>query len=117
MGKLSTHVLDTMHGTPAGGVAIELFGLSTGGRIRLIQAHTNADGRCDQPLLQGQALATGRYELVFHVGAYFKGIGVLLPDPSFLDQVTINFGVADPEQNYHVPLVVTPWSYSTYRGS
>lgn len=117
MGKLSTHVLDTMHGTPAQGVAIDLYALDGDSRNHILQAHTNADGRCDQPLLQGASLRAGRYELVFHVGEYFSGKGVALPDPSFLDQVTINFGVADAEQNYHVPLVVTPWSYSTYRGS
>lgn len=117
MGKLSTHVLDTTHGTPAKGVAIELYALQGSGRERILQARTNADGRCDEPLLQGPSLKRGRYELVFHVGEYFSGRGVPLPDPTFLDQVAINFGVADPAQNYHVPLVVTPWSYSTYRGS
>lgn len=117
MGKLSTHVLDTMHGIPASGVALELFALNGGQRDRLVQAQTNADGRCNEPLLQGRALVTGRYELVFHIGDYFKAKGVTLPDPAFLDQVTINFGVAHAQQNYHVPLVVTPWSYSTYRGS
>lgn len=117
MGKLSTHVLDTMHGTPAGGVTIDLYALDGAQRKHLAQVTTNADGRCDQPLLQDKTLVRGRYELVFHVGAYYQGKGVALPDPSFLDQVTINFGVADAAQNYHVPLVVTPWSYSTYRGS
>lgn len=117
MGKLSTHVLDTMHGTPAQGVRIELYAIDRDTRTRLKQTQTNADGRCDHPLLQGQELAKGRYELVFHIGQYFSGKGVALPNPPFLDQVTINFGVADPQQNYHVPLVVTPWSYSTYRGS
>lgn len=117
MGKLSTHVLDTMHGTPAQGVKLELYALRGSSRERILQTHTNADGRCDQPLLQGQALKTGRYELVFYVGDYFAAKNVALPEPSFLDQVTINFGIADAAQNYHVPLVVTPWSYSTYRGS
>jgi len=117
MGKLSTHVLDTMHGTPANGVAVELYAVQGTSRKRLVQTVTNADGRCDAPLLQGDSLQIGRYELVFHVSEYFAGKGATLPDPPFLDQVTINFGVADPQQNYHVPLVVTPWSYSTYRGS
>lgn len=117
MGKLSTHVLDTMHGTPAKDVAIELYAIQEAGRERLARVRSNADGRCDEPLLQGPSLRPGRYELVFHVGEYFAGKGVALPDPSFLDQVTIRFGVADAAQNYHVPLVVTPWSYSTYRGS
>ncbi|MDX3896070.1 hydroxyisourate hydrolase [Pusillimonas sp.] len=117
MGKLSTHVLDTMHGTPANGVAVELYAIQGTSRKRLVQTVTNADGRCDAPLLQGDSLQIGRYELVFHVGEYFAGKGAALSDPPFLDQVIINFGVADPQQNYHVPLVVTPWSYSTYRGS
>ena len=117
MGKLSTHVLDTMHGTPAAGVALELYALNGANRERLVRTQTNADGRCDEPLLQGSTLKPGRYELVFHVGDYFSGKQITLPDPPFLDQVTINFGVADASQNYHVPLVVTPWSYSTYRGS
>lgn len=117
MGKLSTHVLDTMQGVPAEGVAVELYAVQGARRKRLAQAITNADGRCSAPLLQGDSLQTGRYELVFHMGMYFAGKGVALSDPPFLDQVAIHFGVADPQQNYHVPLVVTPWSYSTYRGS
>jgi len=117
MGKLSTHVLDTMHGVPASGVAIDLYLHDGTTRTRLTQVKTNADGRCDEPLLQGQALVKGRYELVFHIAPYFAAKGVTLPDPPFLDQVSIMFGVADSGQNYHVPLVATPWSYSTYRGS
>ncbi|MDB5745912.1 MAG: uraH [Massilia sp.] len=117
MGKLSTHVLDTAHGRPAAGVAIELYALDAGSRTLLAQARTNAEGRCDAPLLEGDALQAGRYELVFAAGDYFAAQGVALPDPRFVDRVTIAFGVADPGQNYHVPLVVTPWSYSTYRGS
>ena len=117
MGKLSTHVLDTAHGRPAAGVAIELFVVEGEDRLRLAQARTNADGRCDAPLLEGDALRAGRYELVFAAGEYFVAQGVALPEPRFVDRVTIAFGVADPGQNYHVPLVVTPWSYSTYRGS
>ena len=117
MGKLSTHVLDTAHGRPAAGVAIELYAVDTGSRTLLAHAMTNADGRCDAPLLEGSSLAAGRYELVFAAGDYFAAQGVALPEPRFVDRVTISFGVADPAQNYHVPLVVTPWSYSTYRGS
>ncbi|MGX4641652.1 hydroxyisourate hydrolase [Massilia sp. SYSU DXS3249] len=117
MGKLSTHVLDTAHGRPAAGVVIELFAVEGEDRRRLVQARTNADGRCDTPLLEGDALRAGRYELVFAAGDYFAAQGVSLPEPRFVDRVTIAFGVADPGQNYHVPLVVTPWSYSTYRGS
>lgn len=117
MGKLSTHVLDTAHGRPAAGVAIELYLLTDTGRTLLKVDITNGDGRCDAPLLEGEALRSGRYELVFAAGDYFAAQGVDLPQPSFIDDVTIAFGVADPGQNYHVPLVVTPWSYSTYRGS
>ena len=117
MGKLSTHVLDTAHGRPAAGVAIELYAVEGNERRLLKRAATNADGRCDAPLLEGEALHAGRYELVFAAGDYFAAQGVALPEPRFVDRVTIAFGVADATQNYHVPLVVTPWSYSTYRGS
>ncbi|MFK3738104.1 hydroxyisourate hydrolase [Massilia sp. TN1-12] len=117
MGKLSTHVLDTAHGRPAAGVAVELFAVAGGSRTLLASTATNADGRCDRPLLEGDALQTGQYELVFAAGDYFAAQGVQLPSPRFVDRVTIAFGVADARQNYHVPLVVTPWSYSTYRGS
>jgi 5-hydroxyisourate hydrolase len=117
MGKLSTHVLDTAHGRPAAGVAIELYAIDGGGRTLLAQASTNADGRCDAPLLAGESMPAGRYELVFAAGDYFAAQGIALPEPRFVDRVTIAFGIADPAQNYHVPLVVTPWSWSTYRGS
>lgn len=117
MGKLSTHVLDTAHGRTAAGVAIELYAVHGGERTLLKTDATNRDGRCDAPLLEGEALQAGRYELVFAAGDYFAAQGVDLPQPRFLDRVTIAFGVADASQNYHVPLVVTPWSYSTYRGS
>ena len=117
MGKLSTHVLDTAHGRPAANVAIALYAIDGDKRTLLVQAATNPDGRCDAPLLEGDALQAGRYELVFAAGDYFAAQGVALPEPRFVDRVTIAFGVADPGQNYHVPLVVTPWSYSTYRGS
>lgn len=117
MGKLSTHVLDTAHGRPAAGVAVELYEM-TGEARRLVRRETtNADGRCNAPLLEGDALRAGRYELVFAAGDYFAAQGVALPEPRFIDRVSIAFGIADPAQNYHVPLVVTPWSYSTYRGS
>ncbi|HEX9171573.1 MAG TPA: hydroxyisourate hydrolase [Telluria sp.] len=117
MGKLSTHVLDTANGRPAAGVKVELYACSNSGRTLLKQETTNADGRCTSPLLEGEALRAGCYELVFGAGDYFAALGAALPEPRFLDRVTIAFGVADPSQNYHVPLVVTPWSYSTYRGS
>jgi 5-hydroxyisourate hydrolase len=117
MGKLSTHVLDTAHGRPAAGVRVELYAVGDGGRQLLASASTNADGRCAAPLLEGEALRQGRYELVFHAGDYFASQGVALPEPRFVDVITIAFGIADSMQNYHVPLVVSPWSYATYRGS
>lgn len=117
MGKLSTHVLDTANGRPAAGVRIELYALGSSGRTLLKRDTTNADGRCAGPLLEGESLHAGQYELVFFAGDYFAAQGAVLPEPRFIDRATIAFGVADPSQNYHVPLVVTPWSYSTYRGS
>lgn len=117
MGKLSTHVLDTAHGRPGAGLRVELYAVEAGGRRLLKRETTNADGRCAAPLLEGDALRAGRYELVFHAGDYFAAQGLALPEPRFIDVVTIAFGVADASQNYHVPLVLTPWSYSTYRGS
>ena len=117
-GRLSTHVLDTHGGTPAAGVAIELFELSAGGARALIaSAVTNRDGRTDAPLMAGQPLPIGRYELRFHVAAYFARLGTPQGDPPFLDVVPVEFAVAEPEGHYHVPLLVTPWSYATYRGS
>jgi 2-oxo-4-hydroxy-4-carboxy-5-ureidoimidazoline decarboxylase len=116
-GRLSTHVLDTHNGRPAGGVAIELSEISAAGVTRTIErATTNDDGRTDAPLMEGRPLPVGRYELRFAVGEYFARQTVLLPDPPFLDTVPVQFAVADPEGHYHVPLLVTPWSYTTYRG-
>ncbi|MCS6997235.1 MAG: hydroxyisourate hydrolase [Casimicrobiaceae bacterium] len=118
MGKLSTHVLDTMHGGPAAGVAIELYAIDESGAARLItRATTNADGRTDAPLLKDDAVRRGRYRLVFHVGEYFRARGVALPEPPFIDRVTVEFGIAEDGGSYHVPLVCSPWAYSTYRGS
>ena len=117
MGKLSTHVLDTAHGRPGAGVRLELYAIDSCGRTLLKTAHTNADGRCDGPLLEGEQLRPGQYELVFHTGDYFAAQGVEQPSPRFLDRIAIAFGIFDSSQNYHVPLVVTPWSYSTSRGS
>ena len=117
MGKLSTHVLDTAHGRPGAGVKVELYAIDAQGRTLLKTERTNDDGRCGAPLREGPQLQVGQYELVFHAGDYFAAQGVDLPSPRFLDRVTIAFGVSDPDQNYHVPLVMTPWSYSTYRGS
>jgi len=117
MGKLSTHVLDTAHGRPGAGVKVELYAMSADGRALIKTAVTNRDGRCDEPLLEGIFVQPGQYELVFHAGDYFAAQGVDLPSPRFLDRIAIAFGIADAAQNYHVPLVMTPWSYSTYRGS
>ena len=116
-GSLTTHVLDTAAGRPAAGVRIALFALPPGGRTPLGETVTNDDGRCDGPLLAGAAFGPGRYEIVFHVGAYFRGRGVALPDPAFLDEVPIRFGVAEAGAHYHVPLLISPFGYSTYRGS
>jgi 5-hydroxyisourate hydrolase len=117
MGKLTTHVLDTAQGCPGAGVLVELFRLNGAARTRLASMTTNADGRCNAPLLEGDAFETGRYELVFQAGAYFAASGVKLPDPAFVDEVVLRFGIADAGSHYHVPLLVSPWSYSTYRGS
>ena len=115
---LSTHVLDTMHGTPAAGMATELYEVQ-GSDAKLVKRFVlNADGRSpDGPLYADGALRAGRYRLVFDVAEYFRSKGVELPDPPFLDRVTLDFGIANPQQHYHVPLLATPWSYSTYRGS
>lgn len=117
MGKLSTHVLDIAQGKPGAGVSVELYAVEATQRTLLKSAVTNHDGRCDEPLLQGDEMRAGQYELVFAAGDYFSRQGVTLPEPRFIDRVIIAFGIADPNQNYHVPLVVSPWAYSTYRGS
>jgi 5-hydroxyisourate hydrolase len=117
MGKLSTHVLDTANGKPGAGVRVALYSLAGGSRTLVKEDVTNADGRCGTPLLEGDTMRPGQYELVFGAGDYFAAQGVDLPTPRFIDQVTIAFGIAHSDQNYHVPLVVSPWSYSTYRGS
>jgi 2-oxo-4-hydroxy-4-carboxy-5-ureidoimidazoline decarboxylase len=117
-GQLSTHVLDTYAGHPAAGVAIELCEIGAAGGARLLKRTvTNADGRTDQPLFTGTPIPIATYELRFAVGAYFAKQLVKLSDPPFLDLVPVRFAVAEPEGKYHVPLLVTPWSYSTYRGS
>lgn len=117
MGRLTTHVLDTMHGTPAGGVRIELFAINGEARRLVAWTTTNADGRTDRPLLAGEAFAAGRYELVFQVGDYFRGRGAALTEPPFLDEIPLRFAIAAADDHYHVPLLVSPWAYSTYRGS
>lgn len=115
-GRLSTHVLDTWSGRPAAGVAIELHELSGAGRL-VLSTRTNADGRTERPLIEGSPVPIGRYELRFALGDYFARCGASLPEPAFLDVVPVRFAVAEPETHYHVPLLASPWSYSTYRGS
>ncbi|AVP98509.1 hydroxyisourate hydrolase [Ahniella affigens] len=117
MAGLTTHILDTAHGRPAAGVRIRLFQLQADTRQLLTERTSNQDGRCDQPLLDANAIAVGQYELEFAIGDYFAGLGVTLPEPRFLDVVPIRFGIAQPTQHYHVPLLVSPFSFSTYRGS
>lgn len=117
MGHLSTHVLDTAHGCPASGMKVTLQ------RVDGAHAHTirslvlNDDGRADGPLLDAASMAVGRYRLLFEVAPYFRARGVALPEPAFIDTVQLDFGIADAAGHYHVPLLVSPWSYSTYRGS
>ncbi len=117
-GRLSTHVLDTQSGRPAAGVAVELVELSDLGASRVVtRTVTNADGRTDRPLIGGRPVPIGRYELTFSVGDYFAGRQVAMSDPPFLDRIPLRFSVSEPEGHLHVPLLVTPWSYATYRGS
>ncbi|MEY4766672.1 MAG: hydroxyisourate hydrolase [Pseudomonadota bacterium] len=123
-GYLTTHVLDTMHGTPAQGMKLELYvreatadGCADGRWLSLRSVITNADGRIDGPLLSGDDFKVGCYRLIFDVDGYFKAKGVALPQPAFLGKVPLDFGIANEADHYHVPLLVSPWSYSTYRGS
>jgi 5-hydroxyisourate hydrolase len=117
MGKLTTHILDTAHGRPGAGVAITLHRLDAGGRVLLAQRRSNHDGRCDAPLLENEAMQPGVYELDFAIGEYFAALGLDLPEPRFVDVVTLRFGISDAAAHYHVPLLASPYSYSTYRGS
>ena len=117
MGHLSTHVLDTANGCPAAGMGVCCCA-STAARSDIVKSLTlNEDGRADGPLLEGATLQPGRYRLVFSVAPYFRARGVGLPDPPFIDEVQLDFGIADASAHYHVPLLVSPWSYTTYRGS
>ena len=117
MGRLTTHVLDTARGTPGSGIEVRLYRAGPRGYEIVKSMVTNADGRGDAPLLEGAAMLAGRYRLVFGAAAYFRRIGTLLADPPLVDEVTLDFGIADVDAHYHVPLLFSPWSYSTYRGS
>jgi 5-hydroxyisourate hydrolase len=115
--RLSTHVLDTSRGQAAAGMTVELYRFEGAERIHCLTLRTNADGRTSEPLLSGDRIATGRYEIAFAAGDYFRSLGVALPDPPFLDEIVVRFGIADATANYHVPLLVSPYGYSTYRGT
>ena len=117
MGKLTTHVLDTSTGRPAGGMRIDFAIVEPNGPRLLSSVETNGDGRTDAPMLGSDAMRTGVYELTFYVADYYRAHAVALADPPFVDRVAVRFGVADAAANYHVPLLCSPWSYSTYRGS
>lgn len=117
MGRLTTHVLDTAKGQPGQGIAIDVFQLVDSERHHLSTVTTNSDGRCDSPILEGDAFTAGEYELVFHAGDYLRAQGVDAAEPRFLDVIPLRFGVADASQHYHVPLLLSPYGYSTYRGS
>ena len=116
MGRLTTHILDTALGRPAKGLKIELWSLGEGPSL-IKTVVTNQDGRVDQPLLDGEALKVGQYELRFHAGAYLKETGAPLSEPPFLDVIPLRFGIANKAEHYHVPLLLSPYGYSTYRGS
>ncbi len=117
MGRLTTHVLDTAHGCPGQGIAVHLWRIDGTDRTLVAESVTNDDGRCDGPVLEGSDFTVGIYELCFGAGAYFEVRGADLPEPKFLDDVVIRFGIASPDEHYHVPLLISPFSYSTYRGS
>jgi 5-hydroxyisourate hydrolase len=117
MGFLTTHVLDTMNGCPAAGMRVALYRIAGDAPQLLRELALDADGRAGGPLLEGEAFQVGRYRLAFEVGAYFRGRGAALPEPEFLDRVPLDFGIADAGSHYHVPLLASPWAYSTYRGS
>ena len=117
MARLSTHALDTARGVPARGLRIDLLRMEGDQKVLVKSVVTNADGRTDAPLLEGDEVRSGLYELAFHAGEYFAGSGMALPSPPFLDVIPIRFGIADAQANYHVPLLLSPYGYSTYRGS
>lgn len=117
MGRLTTHVLDAAHGCPGSAIKVELYRVE-GAQLELVASTlTNSDGRCDAPLLQGDDYRSGVYQLHFHAGDYYRARGVQLPQPAFLDVVVLRFGISAEQEHYHVPLLISPYSYSTYRGS
>lgn len=117
MGRLTTHVLDAAHGCPGSAIKVELYRVE-GQQLELVNtALTNSDGRVDAPLLQGEDYRTGVYQLQFSAGAYYRARGVQLPEPAFLEVVVLRFGIDEQQDHYHVPLLISPYSYSTYRGS
>lgn len=117
MGRVTTHVLDTANGRPGAGMKIEFSVFEGQGWKHLKTVTANKDGRTDEPLIEGVALKPGQYRIVFHVAEYFRAQGTKIPDPPFLDRVPLRFGIADAAAHYHVPLLCSPWGYSTYRGS
>jgi 5-hydroxyisourate hydrolase len=116
MGQLTTHVLDIRGGLPAAGVRIELFELTQAAPRLLVSTATGKDGRCPAPLIAGAEFRAGRYALTFYLADYFRDLGVELPDPAFIEEAVIRVGIAKPSEHYHVPLLISPWSYSVYRG-
>lgn len=117
MGRLTTHVLDTARGQPAAGVKIEFSVLDGATWKPLKTVITNADGRTDEPLMTGADMRSGQFQMLFHIGDYFRQGGVALANPPFIDRIPLHFGIADIQAHYHVPLLASPWAYSTYRGS
>ncbi len=116
MGRLTTHILDATHGKPGDKIKVSVYAIGAERKLLKV-AETNSDGRVDKPLLEGAELVSGVYEIEFAIGAYYKRMGVKLPDPPFVGDVVLRFGVANADQHYHVPLLVSPFAYSTYRGS
>jgi len=116
MGKLTTHILDTAYGKPASGVEVRLYRIGAE-RVLIKTDTTNSDGRLDSPLLSDGTMASGKYEIEFEIGTYFRQLGAPMHEPAFVDDVVLRFGIANADQHYHVPLLASPWSYSTYRGS
>ena len=116
MGKLTTHILDTAYGKPANGVTVHLYRIESS-RVLVKTDSTNSDGRLDSPLMQDGDMLAGKYEIEFEIGDYFRQLDAPMDEPAFIDDVVLRFGIANADQHYHVPLLASPWSYSTYRGS